>query len=576
MEAAFVFLKANPYILLFLIVGMAVGMGRLTFKGYGLGMVASAIVCGAAVATVASTYGVKLQLDNFTKSLFYYLFMYGVGLRVGPSFVNSLKGDGMRFAFLAVLCSIMGLVLAVWGIELLTSLGPDSIPRINEVSLDGKVLAFTLTVSLLSGIVFGLVPALQASKPNLNDALKEGGRSGEGLRGRRARNLLAISEIALAFVLLIGAGLMIKSFVYLQQVNPGFNSARVLTMDLLLPASKYPDGNAVVASFYKQLLEQISTLPAVESVATIDSIPLAAGPGVLSFAVEGRPLPPPDKVVDAETCTISPDYFRVLGIPLMKGRLFSEQDTEKAPSVALINSTMARRYWPDEDPIGKRITLGDPSTGPWRAIVGIVGDVHQSGLESEPYPQMYLPFAQDKRRATSLVVRTSANPLNLVPAVRSQLWAIDKDLPLYNVRTLEQIVSDSVSRPRFNVMLIGIFAAIAIVLAAVGIYSIMSYSVTQRTREIGIRVALGAQTGEVLRLVIRQGMTVALIGVGLGLTAALGLTRLMSSLLFSVTATDPFIFLAISIVLLGVALGACFVPARRATKVDPMVALRYE
>ena len=447
----------------------------------------------------------------------------------------------------------------------------------SDVGLDGKVLAFTLTVSLLSGVVFGLVPALQASKANLNEALKEGGRSGaESLRGRRARNLLAISEIALSFVLLIGAGLMIKSFFKLQQVTPGFNPTRVLTLDLLLPSSKYPDGTPVVDSFYKQLLEQVAALPAVESVATTDSMPLGGNTNVLSFAVEGRPQPPPDKVVDALACIASPDYFRAMGIPLMKGRLFGEQDGDKTGDVTLINSTMARRYWPDEEPLGKRITLGDPQKGPWLTIVGIVGDIHQMALESEPYPQMYVPFAQAQRRAMSLVVRTSVDPLTMVPAVRGQIWAIDKDQPLYNVRTLEQIVSESVARPRFNMLLIGIFAVIAIVLAAVGIYSVMSYSVTQRTHEIGIRVALGAQAGEVLGLVIRQGMTVALIGVGLGFAAAILLTRLMSSLLFNVTATDPVVFVAISTILTGVALGACLVPARRAMKVDPMVALRYE
>lgn len=477
---------------------------------------------------------------------------------------------------LALLGGGIGLLLAVWGIELLTSLGPESIPRINEVSLDRSVLAFTLTVSLVSGIVFGLVPALQASKANLNDALKEGGRSGaESTRGRRARNVLAISEIALSFVLLIGAGLMLKSFINLEQVNPGFNPARVLTLNLSLPSSKYPDGTPATAGFYKQLFEQVASLPGVESVAAIDSLPLT-GSSVLSFSVEGRPLPPPDKVEDAEVCVITPDYFRALGIPLMNGRPFADQDSENAPAVTLISSTMARRYWPDEDPIGKRITLSNPQTGPWLTIAGIVGDVHQSTLDAEPYPEMYLAFAQNQRRSMSLVVRASVDPLKLVPAVRSKIGALDKDQPLYNVRTLDQILSESVARPRFNMLLIGIFAVIAIVLAAVGIYSVMSYSVTQRTHEIGIRMALGAQTGEVLRLVVRQGMTVALTGVGLGFGAALLLTRLMASLLFNVTATDPLVFVAISVVLVGVALGACLIPARRAMKVDPMVALRYE
>ncbi|MFY9554983.1 MAG: ABC transporter permease [Blastocatellia bacterium] len=478
---------------------------------------------------------------------------------------------------LAMAGGVLGLLLALWGVGLLTSLGPESIPRINDVSLDKRVLAFTLIVSLLSGTVFGLAPAMHASKTNLNDALKEGGRSGaESAGGRRARSVLAVAEIALSFVLLIGAGLMIKSFLKLQQVSPGFNPNRVLTMDLLLPSSKYPDGTPVVAAFYKQLLEQVSSLPAVESAGTIDALPLARGPSVLSFVVEGRPLPPPDKVVDAETLIASPGYFRVLGIPLIKGRLFAEQDGEKTQGVTVINSTMARRYWPDEEPLGKRVTLGDPQQGPWLTIVGIAGDVHQSAMEAEPYPQMYLAFAQAQRRSMSLVVRTSVDPLTLVPAVRSQIWAIDKDQPLYNVRTMDQILSESVARPRFNTLLIAIFAAIAIVLAAVGIYSVMSYSVTQRTHEIGVRLALGAQAGEVLALVIRQGMTVALLGVGLGVAAAYALTRLMSSLLFNVTATDPFIFAAISVILAGVALGACSIPARRAMKVDPMVALRYE
>lgn len=478
---------------------------------------------------------------------------------------------------LAVIGGALGLLLAFWGIKVLIALSPENIPRLNEVGLDARVLGFTFAVSVLTGVVFGLLPALQASKPNLNESLKEGGRSSAGgIRSGRLRNLLAVAEVALALVLLVGAGLLVKSFMRLQQVNPGFNPERVLTMELLLPSSKYKEG-AQVTGFYNQLLTMIQSLPGVESAGAVSTLPLAGTGSIIAFDIEGRPQrQPSDNTPDAEYRVISADYFRTMGIPLKRGRLFTEQDVPEAPRALIISETMARQHWPNEDPIGKRINTGDPQTTPWRTVVGIVGDIKNQGLETEPYAQMYAPYTQYPQQSLALVVRTASDPVGFASTIRSQVWEIDRDLPLYKIRTMEQILSASIARPRFNMFLIVIFAAVALVLASVGIYGVISYSVTQRTHEIGVRMALGAQRGDVLRLIVGQGMALALAGVSVGLLASFALTRVMSSLLYGVSATDPITFAAISILLTGVALLACFIPAHRATKVDPMIALRYE
>jgi putative ABC transport system permease protein len=471
----------------------------------------------------------------------------------------------------------LGLILAAWGVELLVALSPGNIPRLEEVGLDARVLAFTFGVSVLTGVVFGLLPALSASKTDLSESLKEGGSRGStaGQGARRLRNSLVIAEIAITAVLLACAGLMIRSFRAIQSVDPGFRPERVMTFDFALPSAKYKEQPQIV-NFVDQLTERASGLPGVERAALVDALPLTGGANVLSFVIEGRPDLPPEKVQDAEVFVVTPGYFDVMGIGYVRGERLNEQHREGTPDVVVVNETMARRYWPNEEPIGKRVNLGDPAKTPWMTVVGIVRDTRNVGLESAPYPQMYGPAAQFPRRGMSFVARTSADPATLVPALRRELAALDKELPLYNVRTMEQVLADSVSRRRFQMVLIAAFAGVGLLLAAVGIYGVISYSVAQRSHEIGVRMALGARATDILRLVVGQGLGLALLGVGLGLVAALVLTRLMSRLLYGVSTTDPLTFACVSLALLGVAMLACLVPARRATKVDPMIALRYE
>ncbi|HTG16619.1 MAG TPA: ABC transporter permease, partial [Blastocatellia bacterium] len=468
----------------------------------------------------------------------------------------------------------LGLLFAIWGITPLIALMPANMPGAKDMRVDGKVLGFTLAVSLVTALVFGLVPALQATKSDLNESLKEGGRGGTaGAHRSRARSLLVVSEIALSLVLLIGAGLMIKSFIRLEQVNPGFETRNVLTMRLSLPAAQYPDGRRR-ATFFQQVVERIAAVPGAESVAAISRLPLTPGNSSRSFEIEGKPNDSSGDGPIADYRVISSDYFRALGIPLLKGRAFTEQDNGDAPATAIINETAARRYWPNEDPLGKRLRI--ESDDPWMEIVGVVGNVKHVGLDSQSKAELYLPYLKDPWPFMTVVVRSASNPKSLADAMRNEVWAVDKDLPVPDIKTMDELLSGSVARRRFNTMLLGIFAAVALVLAAVGIYGVMSYSVTQRTHEIGIRMALGAKQSDVVKLVVGQGITLALIGVGLGLAGALALTRVLASLLFEVGTTDPVTFVAISILLTGVALGACFVPARRAAKVDPMIALRYE
>ena len=478
---------------------------------------------------------------------------------------------------LGVTGGALGLLFAFWGIGVLTSLSPGRIPRVGEIDVDARVLLFTLGVSLLTGIVFGLLPALQASNPNLNETLKEGGRSSlEGRSGGRLRSVLAVTEVALALVLLIGAGLMARSFLRLQDVNPGFDAHRVLTLGLFLPTTKYKDGPAIVA-FYNELLSKAESLPGVVSAGAIDTLPLDVGGNVLGFVIENRlPQTPGDNTADAEHRVVSREYFGTMGIPLLRGRLFEGQDGPDAPRAIVINQTMANRYFPGEDPLGKRINLGNPQSSPWLTIVGIVSDTRHEGLSSEPYSQMYAIHTQTPRRALNLVLRSSGDPMSLVSAIRSRVAEVDSDLPLSNVRTMEQILSESILRPRFNMTLITIFAVVAMMLASVGVYGVISYSVSQRTHEIGVRIALGAHSRDIFKMVVGQGLKLALVGVGAGVIAAFALTRLMAGLLYGVEATDPLTFVGISAGLTAIVIIASYVPALRATKVDPMISLRYE
>jgi len=477
---------------------------------------------------------------------------------------------------LASLGGALGLLLARWGVKFLVALSPANLPRVETINLDSRVFGFTLAISLLTGLVFGLAPALQASKLDLNESLKEGGRSAtEGIRRNRVRSLLMISEVALALVLLIGAGLMIRSFRRLQAVEAGFDPRRVLTLVVPLRSSQYSTGPQRSA-FFQRLIERVGALPGVESASAINHLPLAGDIWTLGFTVEGRPAPPPGEGPSAAYRIIRPNYFHTMGISLLKGRDFTEHDAAGTPGVAIINEAFARNIWPHEDPIGKRIRVNDDGPDP-REIVGIVKDVKQREWTAEPMREMYLPYLQNPAPSyLTLVARTTADPLSLAAAVRNEVWTIDKDVPVSQVASMEQVIAGATGGPRFNLLLLNLFASVALILAAVGIYGVMAYSVSQRTHEIGIRLALGAQTTDVIKLVVGQGMALTLIGVAIGLAAAFAVTRLMSSLLFGVSATDPLTFAVIALLLLLVALVACYLPARRATKVDPMVALRYE
>jgi putative ABC transport system permease protein len=481
---------------------------------------------------------------------------------------------------LAVLGGALGLLLAFWLISALISLGPTTIPRLDEIRIDGRTLAFTLSVSLLTSFVFGLVPALRASKPDLNEALKEGGRTTGGSSGF-VRGTLVVAEIAMTLVLLVGAGLLIKSLWRVLEVNPGFRADNVLTMEVSLPQSEYTDGNRRIA-FYRQLFERVKTLPGVEVAGMVNNLPMGGVDINGQFGISGRPR---DQFGYASFRVIGPDYFRALNIPLIKGRYFTEQDNEAAEPVAIISQSVAEASFKNEDPIGQRVlSVNDAFTREefeqqehWPKIVGVVGDVKHFGLERRNSADLYVCYMQRPRRTgdMTVVVRSKGETTNLASAVRQEVKAIDKNLPV-SFGAMEQVFARSTANRRYNVILLGVFAALALLLAVVGIYGVMSYAVTQSTREIGIRLALGAQSRDVLKLVLGQGLVLTLLGVGIGLAGALALTRLMANLLYGVTATDPMIFTTVSLLMVIVALIACYVPARRAMKVDPMVALRYE
>jgi putative ABC transport system permease protein len=475
---------------------------------------------------------------------------------------------------LAVSGGVLGLLLAVWGSRMLVQLG--SLPNSNDIGIDTWVLGFTLLVSFGAGIIIGLVPALQLTRTNLSDTLKQGsGRTGGSVIKQHTRKALVISEVALSLVLLIGAGLMIRSFWKLQNVNPGFDTSNALAMSVALTPTRYAEPHQQLA-FLDRAIEQIRAVPGVSSVGATTTIPLGGGGSTQPFSIEGRPAGAVAEQPMAQTRYITSDYFRAIGIPLRQGRFFSDQDRDNSVPVVIISEAMARRFWPGENPIGKRLTPSFHLEQGAREIVGVVGDVKASGLDVDSAAMMYLPYKQSPRPYMSFVVRTALNPESLVQPVSAAIYSIDKEQALTDVETMEQVLTESLSGRRFNMSLLLTFAAAALVLAAVGVYGVMNYTVTLRRREFGIRMALGASRIDVLRLVLGQGLTLTLIGAAAGLISAYALTRLMASLLYGVTATDYLTFASVSAVLIAVGVAASYVPARRATKVNPTIALRTE
>ncbi len=476
---------------------------------------------------------------------------------------------------LSAIGGFTGLFLSIWLTDLLVSIIPEGAPSMNQVGIDYRVLGFALGISALTGILFGLAPALQASKLDVSSSLKEGGRTGEGHRRTSARSLLLIGEVALSLMLLVGAGLLIKSFLRLQEVRPGFNPHNVLVASVSLPGAKYKDQQR--PEFFRQLVERLKASPGVQAVGGGVNLPLSASNYNIgrAFITEGRPLTV-DESVNSNFSTITGDYFRALEIPLLAGRTFEPRDTADAPKVVIINEAAAKRYFGSPaGAIGERLTIWRDEKFP-REIVGVVGDTKGASLDAESIAQIYVPHAQDQDwNFMALVVRTAGDPAAFATTLRHEVQAIDKDQPIYNVRTFDDVVVNSLGTRRVSMQLFTVFAGAALLLAALGIYGVMAYSVTQRTQEIGIRMALGAQKSDVVGLVLRQGMVLAAIGVVVGLAGAFALTRLISSLLFGVAATDPLTFLVIPMLLLFVALVACYVPARRAARLDPTAALAH-
>jgi putative ABC transport system permease protein len=481
---------------------------------------------------------------------------------------------------LALAGGALGVLLAVWGVALTSASIPQSlaryIPGWENVAVNQRALFFTLAVSALTGIVFGLAPALQATRTNFSDALKEGGRTSGAPTRSRLRSLLVVAEVTLSLVLLVGAGLMIKSFIGLTHVEPGFNPSNVVVMDLTLAGEKYEKQPPRV-DFYQQLLSKIKGLPGVEHVGAINVLPLSRSNTSANFIVEGRTPPPKGQETEAGWRAVSPDYTAAMNIPLRRGRYLTDQDDHSdAPRVLLINDALAARFFASEDPLGKRLDFGDAEKKGYWEIVGVVGNVRHDGLEEKIEPEVYVTHARSPWRTMTVVVRTANDPTQIVAAVQNELRSIDRDQPIFNVRTLDRVVHESLAGPRVAAAMMGVFALIALLLATIGIYAVMSYAVTQRTHEIGVRLALGAQPRDILRMIVGQGMLLTLIGLVVGLGASLLLSQAMTKVLYNVTATDPATFISISTFLAIVALAANYFPARRATRVDPMQALRYE
>ncbi|HEY2391459.1 MAG TPA: ABC transporter permease [Candidatus Angelobacter sp.] len=482
---------------------------------------------------------------------------------------------------LAICGGVLGIFLAFVSIHWTHVLGPQSVPRLNEVGIRGDALFFTLLISLASGVLFGLAPALRVSRPDLIPVLRDSDRGSAGAsamwgRGNNLRRLLVVAELAISVVVLITAGLLLRSFVRLQHVAPGFNPTNVLTLELTMSGDKYKDPQVVRAT-YRELWERLERLPGAVTAGGISSLPLSEMDAWGPITVEGRVSPPGENFINADERIVSGHYFEAMQIPLLKGRLFNEQDTVDTPRVILVDEYMARQLWPNQDPLGKRISIGDlASKKEWATVVGVVGRIKQASLDADSRIGLYMPHSQYLSRAMNIVLRTNTDPAALASAVNHELHKFDHDLPVYSVLSMQQRIAGSLARRRFSTTMLGVFAGLALVLATIGIYSVMAYLVNQGTRELGIRMALGATQQAILRLVVRQGMMLALFGVGVGTIAAFIFSRVVSGFLFGVAATDPVTFIATALLLIVVAICASYIPARRAARIDPMISLRGE
>jgi putative ABC transport system permease protein len=498
---------------------------------------------------------------------------------LGASRLRVMRQLLTESVLLSLVGGAAGLMLAYWGVDALVAALPDNqinaLPFLKTLRIDATILAFSFGLSLLTGMIFGLTPALQSSRLDLNEVLKEGGRHTSGGGGHRLRSVFVMSEIALAVVLLVGAGLMMKSLLRLLQTNLGFNPQNVLTMTIVLPAGKYGEGSRQV-SFFDQLNERVRSLPGINGAGTVNILPLQGG-NTTRVNVEGDSIPPPGQETECNIRTVSESYFQTLGVPIIAGRMFDERDKADAAPVVIIGKSMADKVFAGRDPIGRRLVYAGVKAPPIE-IVGVVGDVKIAGLDEAIRPVLYYPFRQDGDLGTNLVVRTNADPTALTGAIRSEIRTLEPDVAIFNVNTMEQLISGSpaASMRRFPALLISIFAGVALLLASIGIYGVVSYSVSQQTHYIGVRMALGAKASDILKMVLKQGLVLALAGMAIGVVAALALMQLLQSLLFEVQANDTATFVLVVGTLLVVALLACYFPARRATKVDPLVALRYE